>query len=73
MSQIKVTYTRTWDNKPLVVLDGGPFNGAERTPAQLRELAVYLEDIADRADRRPCTGKHWAPAVDSYELLGAKS
>lgn len=67
MSQIKVTYTRTRFNTPLVHLDGGPFIDGERTPDQLRELAVHLQDIAARADRRPCTGKHWAPAVDSYE------
>jgi hypothetical protein len=58
---IKVTYTRTWDGKPLAVLDGGPFVGVERTPEKLREMAAMLLKVADAADARPITGRHWYP------------
>ncbi|GLS13624.1 hypothetical protein [Hydrogenophaga electricum] len=58
---IKVTYTRTWDHKPLAVLDGGPFVDAERTPAQLREMAAMLLKVADAAEARPLHGRHWYP------------
>lgn len=58
---IKVTYTRTWENKPLAVIDGGPFCGVERTPAQLREMAAVLLKVADAAEARPVTGRNWFP------------
>ena len=61
MSTIKVTYTRTWDNKPLAVLDGGPFVGVERTPEQLREMAAMLLKVADAAEARPVIGRRWLP------------
>ncbi|OGB19467.1 MAG: hypothetical protein A2W72_01525 [Burkholderiales bacterium RIFCSPLOWO2_12_67_14] len=61
MNTIKVTYTRTWDNKPLVGIDGGPFCGVERTPAQLREMAAMLLRVADAGEARPTTGRHWVP------------
>lgn len=65
---INATLTRTWDNKPLVTLDGGPFNGVERTPAQLRALAVALVRAASMAEARPTTGRHWAPKTVVLDL-----
>jgi hypothetical protein len=68
MKRIQVTYTRTRFEKPLVVLDGGPFNGVEYTPEQLRAQAVQLLWIANTAADRPCTGKRWTQSVVSYPL-----
>ncbi len=59
--QIKVTYTRTRFEKPLVQLDGGPFIDAEYTPQGLRALAALLERAATAAEQRPCGGRHWLP------------
>lgn len=58
---INVTYTRTWDLKPLATIDGGPFIDLERTPDQLRELAAILMKVADESAVRPTTGRHWCP------------
>jgi len=60
-SPIKVTYTRTWDNKPLVQIDGGVFCDVERTPDQLRAMAAMLLKVADAGEARPTTGRHWSP------------
>ncbi len=61
MSALKVTYTRSFDNRPLVDLDGGGFCGVTRTPAELREMAALLLKVADAAEARPTTGRHWVP------------
>lgn len=60
-SPIKVTYTRTWENKPLVQIDGGPFCDVERTPDQLRTMAAMLLKVADAGEARSTTGRHWVP------------
>lgn len=64
---LKAHYTRTAKHAPLVVLDGGPFNGMEGTPAQLRELAALLIKVAAHAEARPCVGRLWAPATERYD------
>lgn len=71
MKRIRVTYTRTRFEKPLVVLDGGPFNGVEYTPEQLQAMVNQLLQIAALADQRPCTGKRWTQSVVSYPLAEA--
>ena len=68
MNTVQATLTRTWDNQPLVTLDGGPFNGVERTPAQLRALAATLVRTANLAQMRPTTGRHWAPQTVVLDL-----
>ena len=64
---LKVTYTRTRENHPLVCLDGGPFNGVDATPAQLFALADQLHSIAAIANLRPTTGRNWHPEVRVLE------
>ncbi|CAN7434988.1 hypothetical protein LJR118_002846 [Acidovorax sp. LjRoot118] len=64
---LKARYTRTAKHTPLVVLEGGPFNGMESTPAQLRALAALLNEVAAHAETRPCVGRLWAPATESYD------
>ncbi|KRC20191.1 hypothetical protein [Acidovorax sp. Root219] len=63
---LKAQYTRTTKHAPLVVLEGGPFNGMEATPAQLRALAELLNKVAAHAEARPCVGRMWAPATERY-------
>lgn len=58
---IKVTYTRSNDDRPLVQLDGGVFCDVIRTPAELRVMAAMLLKVADVGEARPTTGRHWAP------------
>lgn len=64
--KIAVTYTRTADNRPLVVLDGGPFNGVELTLERLHELSRQLEEVAHFAERRPVKGRHFIPATTEF-------
>lgn len=59
--QIAATLTRDRHGAPLVVLDGGSFNGLEIAPAALRELAAHLDAVACLATRRPTGGKHFRP------------
>lgn len=61
MSTVKVTYTRSYDNRPLVQLDGGVFCDVIRTPAELRKMAAMLLKVADVGETRPTTGRHWMP------------
>lgn len=67
---VKITYTRTWQGKPLVLLDGGPFNGWEKTPAQLRQAAALLLRAADESERQAAmpTPRHWRP---THEVAAA--
>lgn len=57
----KVQFDRTLDGQPLATIDGGPFVDLTRTPAQLRQLAMMLIRVANAAEARPTTGRHWAP------------
>lgn len=71
---IIATHTRTREHKPLVELNGGPFNGVEMTPKELEQLASVLRLIAKEAAATPCTGKHWASKKIGWALgvmLGA--
>jgi hypothetical protein len=72
MSTIKVTYTRTFDNRPLVRIDGGCFNDVERTPDQLREMAAMLLKVADAGEARPLTGRHWMPGRVFLNAVGGE-
>lgn len=59
MSNIQVTYMRSWEDTPLAVLDGGPFIDCARSPEQLREMAGMLLKVADAAEAIPTTGRYW--------------
>ena len=56
---IQATITRCRNNQPLLELNGGPFNGVEIRPIDLRHLAQQLSALADMAQRLPTGGKHW--------------
>ncbi|MGE8612786.1 MAG: hypothetical protein ACN6PF_10815 [Achromobacter veterisilvae] len=66
--KVAVTYTRTADNRPLVVLDGGPFNGVELTLERLHMLARRLDEAALIAERRPVKGRHFIPATTEFTI-----
>ncbi len=56
---------RTFDGKPLAVVDGLPGGCAELTPDQLRALAGTLLRIAADADARPM-GRAYARLARQY-------
>ena len=68
---LTVSLTRTFDNKPLAVVDNLPGGGAELRPAQLRALAATLQRIADDCEARPVKGRYWTPSRRAYPLAGA--
>lgn len=57
------TLTRDRHGNPLVMLNGGPFNGVDVYPADLRRMAQQLAAVADIAIKRPTSGKHWKPVT----------
>lgn len=59
---IKATLTRCANHQALIVLDG-LFNGLEIRPADLREMAMHLNAVADMAARLPLGGKRWKPTL----------
>lgn len=58
---INATVTRCRGGQPLIVLDGGPFNGLEIRPQELRRLAQNLTALAEMAIRMPTAGKRFRP------------
>lgn len=60
--------TRTFDGKPLAVVDNLPGGLAELRPDQLRALAAALQRIADDCEARPLKGKAWAPVRRAYPV-----
>lgn len=67
-SRIAARFTRTHSETPLVVLEGGPFNGMEATPEQLLALAHTLARIATHSAERPCKGRRFLPQTRTYEV-----
>jgi hypothetical protein len=66
---IKATLTRCSNLRPLVtIVDGVPGPDADLTPAALRALAAALIQIAQDAETRPTTGKHWTAARREYPI-----
>ena len=55
------TVTRCREKQPLIVLEGGPFNGLEIRPVELRRLAQNLAALAEMAVRMPTGGKRFSP------------
>lgn len=71
---IKVTVARTRFNKPLMVLNGGPFNGTELTPDQARYLAAALAGTADAVAQEDVASPHWRPRTIALgDALGDKA
>lgn len=71
---IKVRIVRTWDNKPLMVLDGGPFNGTELTPHQAHYLAAAISGTADAVEQENVASRHWrSRTVVIDDALGSKA
>ncbi len=48
---LTVTHTKTFDGRPLAVVDGLPGGGAELTSARMRALAAELLAGADECER----------------------
>ena len=53
------TFTRCRDGKPLMGLDGQPFNGLEIRPDALRRLGETLMWLADLGEALPTEGRYW--------------
>jgi len=60
-ASIQATLTRCRNGQPLIVLEGGPFNGLEITPQALRQLAQHLSALAEMSLRIPTAGKRFRP------------
>lgn len=60
-AKINATVTRCREKQPLIVLEGGPFNGLEIRPVELRRLAQNLSALAEMAVRMPTGGKRFSP------------
>lgn len=63
MTPIAATLTRDRRAKSLVTLNGGPFNGVDIYPEELRHMAQQLLAVADMATKLPTSGKHWRPTT----------
>jgi hypothetical protein len=61
MSSIAATLTRDRHHMPLVSLNGGPFNGVDIYPDDLRHMAMELLVLAEKALKQPTFGRHWSP------------
>lgn len=64
--QIVTSFQRCRHDRPLVVVDGLPGDGAELRPADLRQLAAILARAADEADARPTSGRNYRPGVKAH-------
>lgn len=68
---LTIRTARTYTNKPLMVLDGGLFNGTELTPHQVRFLAAALVGVADAVAEEDVTARHWRPrTIVIHDPLG---
>lgn len=68
---LDASLTRTFDGKPLAIVDGLPGGGAEMTPTQLRALAAALVRIAEDAEARPM-GKHFMRKASTYAVVAGE-
>lgn len=70
---LTATLTTTYTGEPLAVVDNmlPGVVGAELRPAELRELARALVQIADDCEARPTKGRNWMPARRDYPLGSA--
>lgn len=65
---IEATLTRDRFNKPLAVIESPLGNGMEATPVQLRALADVLCRIADEAEARPMSGRHFMRTKVAHQI-----
>lgn len=71
---IKIRVVRSRLGTPLMVLDGGPFNGVELSPHQMRYLAAGLAGVADAIAEEPVTARSWRPrTIVMGDALGDKA
>lgn len=69
MSQtLNVKHTVTRHGAPLAVVDGLPGEGAELTPAQLRQLAAALQAAADECEILHDSTRRQIPVRREYPL-----
>lgn len=73
-TQLTARIVRSRFNTPLVELNGGPFNGTELTPHQMRFLASTLAGVADAIDEEDVTARGWRPhTVRLADMFGDKA
>ena len=67
--KINVTFSRTFNNKPLVELhDPLCGNDSAHTPQQLRDIATTLLKIADDAAEQPMGRRTYRRVTRSYDV-----
>ena len=73
-TQLTVRVVRSIHNTPLMELNGGPFNGTELTPHQMRFLASTLAGVADAVDEENVNARGWRPrTIRLSDVLGDKA
>ncbi len=65
---LKVKHTATRLGAPLAIIDQLPGDGAELTPAQLRQLAAALNAVADESELLSDTTRRRIPVRREYPL-----
>lgn len=70
---LRVVLCQTHDQKPLASIDGLPGDGAELTPAQLRDLAATLVRIANDAEARPMRPRTYRRHVGEYAVTSERT
>lgn len=65
---LNVKHTVTRHGAPLAVVDGMPGEGAELTPAQLRQLAAALQAAADECEILHDSTRRQIPVRREYPL-----
>lgn len=66
--ELRVTLSKTSDEKPLVVLENLQDQGAELSPHQLRSLASALMQAASDSESLDITSNHYLPESRAYSL-----
>lgn len=73
-TQLTVRVVRSIHNTPLMELNGGPFNGTELTPHQMRFLSNALAGVADAIDEEDVNARGWRPrTIRLSDVLGDKA
>lgn len=68
LKTLKVKHTATFKHAPLACIDEMPGDGAELTPAQLRQLAAALLAIADECEILHDTTRRHIPVRREYTV-----
>lgn len=73
-TELKVRIVRSRFNTPLMELNGGPFNGTELTPHQMRFLANTLAGVSDAIAEEDVNARGWRPrTVRLADIFGDKA